>query len=372
MSTSKIYDELVDLEPEGLIPLPKLSDEDLETFKRRLYLWYQDRALTYSDIQHIADGLGVDIELHDTVIRHKPPAVPPKPVVLDGGSMSDPMMVLGALLTAVGLAARIPNIATRLVQADRIRAKGDLAARVGTVTYAGRDVVVGSGGAITLKAAADKIRQIASTKAAKIAGNVAKGAIPTIATTAGIVALKQQYPELVAYIDSQLAQWQDVVKQLVEPTLERIDDLCKVMRMVPWVELAETWRTMRPAMDDMLKYVIHPYIDSVKDSQQWIPQYEQYLRDIGAHIDDMPSNVPPNLSPEQAAGLTQLLSLPVLGSRLQGQIRALQIQQYMHQHNVGYKTPLDAIAACAGMSSGAPSPGDIADIASDLPWWMLK
>lgn len=204
------------------------------------------------------------------------------------------------------------------------------------------------------------------------AKDVAKSAIPTGAAVITAAKMKELYPDLVDYVDQQLVTFQQNIESMVQPTLDRIDALVSVLNAVPWLEIAETWRLMKPAVYDLNNEVLRPYLDAVKAGKDFLPAYQDMLKQAGNHVDSPLGYTPPNLDAEKMAGIVQALNLPVIGSIYRGMLQVMLVQQYQAQHGRGYRTELDALAACAGVSNQpVMSPGDVAD-AVDIPKWILR
>lgn len=338
-------------------------------FRSKIPEMFRAGVLTYKDLQTIANVTKQSVVFEEAQATPQAPAVPPPPVVLDGGIMSDPLGIILTILTAGGGMIAAEAAAARA--AKKGIAVGDLGSKIATKTIAGTTVVTGSHHLVKSNVL-ERLEKIAKSKGAKYGEKLIEGAIPTGVTLVGLNELKKKYPELIGYVDDQLATFQKNIESMVQPTLDRIDSLVAVLNAVPWLEIAETWRLMKPAVYDLNNEVLRPYLDAVKAGKDFLPAYQDMLKQAGNHVDSPLGYTPPNLDAEKMAGIVQALNLPVIGSIYRGMLQVMLVQQYQAQHGRGYRTELDALAACAGVSNQpVMSPGDVAD-AVDIPKWILQ
>lgn len=374
MTDEENYDWLDELgEPDGLMPLTSISDDDRRKLATAVAILYDEHAITHKELQLVADGMLMDLQVGSPQLGNysrivpKIPTVPPKPVKLDGGAMGDPIQVLGCVFAAAGasgafskILGRVPK-QTRLPDFNPMRYKGP---------------IVTGGGTVVATSKIDELRKKVKDKV--------PGIIPTVAAgTASAVMMSQIAPEVIEqlrkvlqdaadkihqYITNDLQEYLRSVREWIDPILDEIRRLLPLLQEI--VNLALT--NLAPALERLRTEVLEPYLDMVRDSRPALDQLRADLERSGQTSDaTVPEIVPPNVTPEEAMQMSIALNLPILGSIARGMLSSIEQQRYMQATRRGYGDRYRAWLEAAGGFDPVGSTYQALDDASRIPRWFL-
>lgn len=372
--TEENYDWLDELgEPEGLIPLNSISDDDRRKLANAVAILFDERAITHKELQIVADVMHMDFQVghpqtgNYSRIIPQTPAVPPKPVKLDGGAMGDPLQVLGCVFAAAGAAGAFSKILGRVPKSTRLP-------EFNPSRYKG-PIITGSGAVV----GTSKIEELKKKVKDKV-----PGILPTVAGgTASAVLMSQIAPEVIEqlsevlqdvadkiheYITTDLQAYLQSVKDWIEPILDEIKRLLPMLQEIARLALVN----LAPSLERLRTEVLDPYLDMVKDARPALDKLRADLERSGQTPDaTVPEINSPNITPEEAMQMSIALNLPIFGQIAKGMINSIEQQRYMQATRRGYGDRYRAWREAASGFDPVGSTYQALDDASRIPSWFL-
>lgn len=375
--TEESYDWLDELgEPEGLMPLSSMDDETKRRLHTAIEILYQENAISFHELQAISNTTGMDLELGSAEhgrgpvrIQHAIPGVPPKPVKMDGGVMSDPIQILGCIFAAAGMAGSFAGMLSRVPKSTRLpdfnpsRYKGPIITGSGTV--------IGT----------SKIEELKKKVKDKVKPG---GVLPTVAgATASAVLMSQIAPEVIEqlsnlmqefaekihqYVTADLQAYLQSVKDWIQPLVEELRRLIPILQQIAHLAL----ENLAPAMERLRNEVIEPYLKMVEESKPALDKLRADLERSGQTSDStVPEINPPNITPEEAIQMSIALNLPIFGQIARGMLSSIEQQRYMQATRRGYGDRYRAWREAASGFDPVGSTYQALDDASQIPSWFL-
>lgn len=211
------------------------------------------------------------------------------------------------------------------------------------------------------------------------AKDVARGTIPAVGSVAGVLALKEYFPEI----------WQKIV-DFLQPLVDALNDIFHDVRTyIPYI--AEQLKLLVQCVQDIVKLyvenlgdslkqlrtdVLVPWLSHVHEGMEAISKLQTDLAASGQRSDSSdPQIVAPNYTAQDLMRMSIAMNTPFVRDLARGVLNAEQILRYQAATSRGYGNPLDAWLAAGSTvnpASAASGAFQALETAARVPEWFVR